>query len=69
MSLFTVMQLAIQHPTLLGQNMAVQQCCIKEKHTALLTYKDRLLGITLVQLGMELVNTPILQLQLPCTVS
>ena len=69
MSLFTVMQLVIQHQTSPGQKMAVQQCCIKERHTALLTYRDRLLEITNVQLGMELGNKTILLLQLLYTVS
>ena len=69
MSLFTVMQLVIQHQTSPGQKMAIQQCCIKERHTALLTYRDRLLEITNVQPGMELGNKTILLLQLLYTVS
>ena len=69
MSLFTVMQLVIQHQTSPGQKMAVQQCCIKERHTALLTYRDRLLEITNVQLGMEWLNQRMSQQQLLYTVS
>ncbi len=63
------MQLVIQHQTLPGQKMAVQQFCIKEKPTAFLTYRDRLLEITNVQLGMKLVNERMLQPQSLYTVS
>ena len=49
--------------------MATTQCCIKERRTALLTYRDRLLVITHVQLGMEWVKALMQQLQLPYTVS
>ena len=66
---FTVMHLVTQHQTSPGQKMAAQQCCIKERRIALLIYRDRLLEITHVQLGMEWVNRKMLQLQLMCIVS
>ena len=68
-SLFTAMQLVIQHRTSLGQKMAVQQCCIMARHTPLLTYRGRLLEITHVQLGMEWAKRPMLPLQLLYNVS
>ena len=68
-SVFTVMRLVTQHQTSPGQKVAAQQCRIKERSTALLTYRDRLLEITHVQLGMEWVNSKMLQLQLLCIVS
>ena len=68
-SLFTVMQVVTQHQTSPGQKMVATQCCIKERSTALLTYRDRLLEITHVQLGMEWVNRKMLLLQLRCIVS
>jgi len=66
---FTVMQLVTQHQTSLGRKMAAQQCCIKERRTASLTYRNKLLEVTHVQLGMEWVNRKMLQLQLMCSVS
>ena len=63
------MQPVTQHQTSLGQKMAAQQCCMKESRTTLLTYRDKLLEITHVQLGMEWVNRKMLQLQLLYTVS
>ena len=68
-SLFTVMQQVTQHQTSRGQKMAAQQCCIKERRTALLTYRDRLLEITRVQLGMEWVNRKMPRLRLLYIVS
>ena len=68
-SLFTVTQLVIQHQTSPGQKMAARQCCIMARRTAFLTYRDRLLEITHVQLGMEWVKGRMLLLQLLYTVS
>ena len=39
--------------------MATLQFCIKERQTALLTYEDKLLEITLLQLGMEKTNATV----------
>ena len=63
-SLFTVMQLAIHFQTSLGQKMATTQCCIMERRTTLLTYRDRLLDSTHVQLGIHWANRKMPQLQL-----
>ena len=69
MSPCSVTQLVTQHQTLPGQKMATQQYCIWERRTGWLTYRDKLLEITDVQLGMEWVKRPMLQRQLLYTVS
>ena len=69
MSLFIATQVVILYQTSRGQNMAAQQYCIKERHTAFLMCRDKLLEITRVHLGMEWVKRPMLQLLLLYTVS
>ena len=68
-SLFPATQLAIQLQTLHGRKLAVQGCCIKERRTVFITYKERLLEIMRVQLGMELEKNLMLLPQSLYTVS
>ena len=68
-SLFPATQLAIQLRTLHGRKLAVQGCCIKERRTVFITYKERLLEIMRVQLGMELEKNLMLLPQSLYTVS
>ena len=68
-SLFPATQLAIQLRTLHGRKLAVQGCCIKERRTVFIRYKERLLEIMRVQLGMELEKNLMLLPQSLYTVS
>ena len=68
-SLFPATQLAIQLRTLHGRKLAVQGCCIKERRTVFIRYKERLLEIMRVQLGMELEKNLVLLPQSLYTVS
>ena len=63
------MLLVIQHQTSLGLKMVMQWFCTKERRIQFITYKERLLEVTHVQPGMELMIKQMLQLLSLCTVS